>query len=142
MLYEPKRKEKKKGKRKKETKMKQNIIYYNFVLTFSLQVYFNSATISKWKNELIKYKSIKKVVIPKTPEQIQRINASLRKNFLFRQLDEEQSEDLVNAMFEKKVDNGVDLIVQVTFDFFSFFSLKILFILYFIFDLWYFPFFS
>ena len=75
------------------------------------------------------------MVIPKTPEQIQRINASLRKNFLFRQLDEEQSEDLVNAMFEKKVDNGVDLIVQVTFDFFSFFSLKILFILYFIFDL-------
>lgn len=49
---------------------------------------------------------------PKTPDQIQRINTALKGNFLFKALDEEQYKDLVDAMFEKKVESGVDIIEQ------------------------------
>jgi CRP-like cAMP-binding protein len=57
---------------------------------------------------------VEKVVIPKTVDQIKRINASLKNNFLFRQMDEDQYQDIVNAMFEKQVEDGVDIIVQGT----------------------------
>lgn len=53
-----------------------------------------------------------KIVIPKTEEQIQRINASLKNNFLFKRMEEEHYHDIVNAMFEKHVKDGVDIIVQ------------------------------
>jgi len=56
--------------------------------------------------------SAEKIVIPKTEEQKKRINSSLKNNFLFRQLDEDQAQDLTNAMFEKKIENGTELIVQ------------------------------
>ncbi|KAI9219350.1 camp-dependent protein kinase regulatory subunit [Blastocladiella britannica] len=44
-----------------------------------------------------------KVVIPKTDEQRARIQASVGNNFLFRNLDEDQYADVVNAMSEKRV---------------------------------------
>lgn len=44
-----------------------------------------------------------KVVIPKSPEQCLRIRAAIGNNFLFKNLDEEQYTDVVNAMVEKKV---------------------------------------
>jgi len=53
------------------------------------------------------------IVIPKAVDQVKRINASLKNHFLFRQMDEDQYQDIVNAMFEKKVPNGSELIVQV-----------------------------
>jgi CRP-like cAMP-binding protein len=53
-----------------------------------------------------------KIVIPKTAEQAQRIRQSVEKNFLFRQLDDEQYKDVVNAMAEKKFHNGDEVIRQ------------------------------
>jgi cAMP-dependent protein kinase regulator len=53
-----------------------------------------------------------KVVIPKTDEQKQRIHASIRNNFLFRSCDEEQYEDVVNAMVEKRFVPGEEVIKQ------------------------------
>ncbi|ORY07201.1 camp-dependent protein kinase regulatory subunit [Basidiobolus meristosporus CBS 931.73] len=53
-----------------------------------------------------------KIVIEKTPEQRQRIESSIAKNFLFSNLDEEQYRDVVNAMSEKKVQNGEVIIQQ------------------------------
>lgn len=47
-----------------------------------------------------------KVVIPKTDDQRLRIETSIRNNFLFRSLDEEQHTDVVNAMVERKVASG------------------------------------
>ncbi|KAJ8659552.1 hypothetical protein O0I10_004529 [Lichtheimia ornata] len=44
-----------------------------------------------------------KQVIPKTQEQCERIRASVGNNFLFKNLDEEQYQDVVNAMAEKRV---------------------------------------
>ncbi|KAG5456266.1 MAG: cyclic nucleotide-binding-like protein [Olpidium bornovanus] len=44
-----------------------------------------------------------KVVVPKTPEQAARIEAAIRNNFLFRNLDEEQYREVIDAMREKKV---------------------------------------
>ncbi|KAI8361266.1 cyclic nucleotide-binding-like protein [Mortierella sp. GBAus27b] len=43
-----------------------------------------------------------KMVIPKTPEQRKRIELSISSNFLFKNLDEDQHEDVVNAMTEKR----------------------------------------
>ena len=53
-----------------------------------------------------------KVVIPKSDDQKKRIEESIRGNFLFRSLDEEQYLDVVNAMAEKKVSAGEEVIKQ------------------------------
>lgn len=45
---------------------------------------------------------IQKVVIPKSPEQRERIEAAIRNNFLFKNLDEEQYHDVIDAMAEKR----------------------------------------
>ncbi len=53
-----------------------------------------------------------KIVIPKADEQRARIQQAIGNNFLFRNLDEEQYKDVVNAMAEKKVAKGEDVIKQ------------------------------
>jgi cAMP-dependent protein kinase regulator len=53
-----------------------------------------------------------KVVIPKSDEQKQRIHTSIKNNFLFRSCDEEQYIDVVNAMAEKNVATGEEVIKQ------------------------------
>ncbi|PVU93691.1 hypothetical protein BB559_003200 [Furculomyces boomerangus] len=53
-----------------------------------------------------------KKVIPKTEEQKARIAKSLQSNFLFRSLDEDSYNDVVDAMEEKHVEPGTDVIVQ------------------------------
>ncbi|KAI8621947.1 camp-dependent protein kinase regulatory subunit [Chytriomyces sp. MP71] len=52
------------------------------------------------------------VVIPKTDEQKARIQSSIKNNFLFRSCDEEQYRDVVDAMAEKKVPAGEEVIRQ------------------------------
>ncbi|KAG0145543.1 hypothetical protein CROQUDRAFT_658461 [Cronartium quercuum f. sp. fusiforme G11] len=56
--------------------------------------------------------ALPKVVIPKTEEQRKRIEVSIRDNLLFRNLDEEQYSDVLNAMAEVRVSNGQEVIVQ------------------------------
>eukprot|EP01137_Pigoraptor_chileana_P010490 Opistho-2@60225 len=53
-----------------------------------------------------------KVVIPKSEEKMERIREIITKNFLFSGLDREQSQDVVNAMFEKTVAAGEVVIQQ------------------------------
>ena len=53
-----------------------------------------------------------KTVIPKTDDQKERIEKSIRGNFLFRNLDEEQYMDVVNAMAEKTLPPGEEIIKQ------------------------------
>ncbi|KAF9354389.1 hypothetical protein BGX26_007783 [Mortierella sp. AD094] len=53
-----------------------------------------------------------KTVIPKTEEQRRRIEISISNNFLFKNLDEDQHEDVVNAMTEKRFQRGVNVIEQ------------------------------
>ncbi|KAI1321587.1 hypothetical protein EDD11_003067 [Mortierella claussenii] len=53
-----------------------------------------------------------KTVIPKTEEQRRRIEASISNNFLFKNLDEDQHEDVVNAMTEKRFQRGDHVIEQ------------------------------
>ncbi|KAG0233412.1 hypothetical protein BGW42_007497 [Actinomortierella wolfii] len=53
-----------------------------------------------------------KTVISKTPEQRKRIEASIVSNFLFKTLDEDQHEDVVNAMAEKRFRQGENVIEQ------------------------------
>ncbi|KAJ1971848.1 hypothetical protein H4R35_005017 [Dimargaris xerosporica] len=53
-----------------------------------------------------------KVVIPKSDEQRTRIRTSIGTNFLFRNLDEEQYRDVVDAMVEKHVTNQERVIQQ------------------------------
>jgi len=52
-----------------------------------------------------------KIVIPKTPEQRARIEASIANNFLFKNLDDEQHQDVVDAMTEKRYETG-DVVIQ------------------------------
>ncbi|ORY43492.1 camp-dependent protein kinase regulatory subunit [Rhizoclosmatium globosum] len=52
------------------------------------------------------------VVIPKSAEQKSRIQASIKNNFLFRTCDEEQYRDVVDAMSEKRVAAGEEVIKQ------------------------------
>ncbi|RHZ83631.1 hypothetical protein Glove_89g90 [Diversispora epigaea] len=59
-----------------------------------------------------KDKDYVKVVVPKTDEQRQRIEASIANNFLFKNLDEEQYKDVIDAMVEKRVLKGEDVIKQ------------------------------
>ncbi|KAI8142610.1 cAMP dependent protein kinase regulatory subunit [Fennellomyces sp. T-0311] len=53
-----------------------------------------------------------KQVIPKNEDQSERIRASVGNNFLFKNLDEEQYQDVVNAMAEKHVSMGETIIEQ------------------------------
>ena len=53
-----------------------------------------------------------KVNIPKTDHQRARIEASIRANFLFKSIDDEQFTDVVNAMVEKQVSKGEVVIKQ------------------------------
>ncbi|KAJ1645619.1 hypothetical protein IWQ61_010300 [Dispira simplex] len=53
-----------------------------------------------------------RVVVPKTAEQHSRIYSSIASNFLFRNLDDEQYKDVVDAMVEKTVSNGEEVIQQ------------------------------
>ncbi|KAF9182715.1 hypothetical protein BGZ51_004481 [Haplosporangium sp. Z 767] len=53
-----------------------------------------------------------KMVIPKTDEQRRRIEVSISNNFLFKNLDEDQHEDVVNAMTEKRFKRGDNVIEQ------------------------------
>jgi len=53
-----------------------------------------------------------KVVIPKTQEQRKRIENSIENNFLFKNLDEEQYKDVIDAMVEKRVLNHEQIIRQ------------------------------
>ncbi|OBZ83355.1 cAMP-dependent protein kinase regulatory subunit [Choanephora cucurbitarum] len=54
----------------------------------------------------------KKVVIPKSEAQAERIRVSIGHNFLFRNLDEDQYLDVVNAMTEKRVPKETTVIEQ------------------------------
>ncbi|KAI9229629.1 MAG: cyclic nucleotide-binding-like protein [Piptocephalis tieghemiana] len=53
-----------------------------------------------------------KVHIPKSDDQRARIHAAIAKNFLFRNLDDEQAKDVVDAMAEKPVLAGEVVIQQ------------------------------
>lgn len=53
-----------------------------------------------------------KTIIPKSPDQISRIELSISKNLLFRNLDEAQYTDVVNAMTEVSVAKGTEVIIQ------------------------------
>ncbi|KAI8093422.1 cAMP dependent protein kinase regulatory subunit [Halteromyces radiatus] len=53
-----------------------------------------------------------KTVVPKTDEQRERIRTAIGNNFLFKNLDEEQYVDVVNAMVEKLVNTGCKVIEQ------------------------------
>ncbi|KAF9993524.1 hypothetical protein BGZ65_010925, partial [Modicella reniformis] len=53
-----------------------------------------------------------KTVISKTPEQRKRIELSISSNFLFKNLDEDQHEDVVNAMAEKRFRSRENVIEQ------------------------------
>lgn len=52
-----------------------------------------------------------KVVFPKSDEQRQRLADSVKNILLFRSLDKEQMHDVLDAMFEKKVEKG-DFIIR------------------------------
>ncbi|KAG1502177.1 hypothetical protein G6F47_002473 [Rhizopus delemar] len=53
-----------------------------------------------------------KKVIPKTESEMERIRNSVGNNFLFKNLDEEHHQDVVNAMIEMEVEQGKDIIEQ------------------------------
>lgn len=53
-----------------------------------------------------------KTYIPKTLEQRQRIETSISENFLFKNLDEDQYKDVIDAMTEKLVVEGEEVIIQ------------------------------
>lgn len=53
-----------------------------------------------------------KKVIPKTTEQAENIQKSVANNFLFKNMDEEHYQDIVNAMIEKPVRKGETIIEQ------------------------------
>ncbi|GAA5802295.1 hypothetical protein HPULCUR_007758 [Helicostylum pulchrum] len=53
-----------------------------------------------------------KKFVSKTPEQIEGIKKSVGNNFLFKALDEEHAQDVVNAMVEMCVGNGSAIIEQ------------------------------
>ncbi|RCI06800.1 hypothetical protein CU098_012785 [Rhizopus stolonifer] len=53
-----------------------------------------------------------KKFVAKTPEQIEAIKISVNQNFLFKNLDEEHHQDLVDAMVETHVKEGTSIIEQ------------------------------
>lgn len=52
-----------------------------------------------------------KVVFPKSDEQRQRLAEAVRHILLFRALDKEQMQDVLDAMFERRVEAG-DLVIK------------------------------
>ena len=52
------------------------------------------------------------IVIPKTNEQRARIEQSISRNLLFRNLQDDQKEEILGAMFERKVNPGTVVIEQ------------------------------
>jgi len=52
------------------------------------------------------------VVYPKSDEQRQSLSLAVSKSFLFRSLDKEQSQEVLDAMFEKKVSNMVGCVCK------------------------------
>ncbi|XP_067126020.1 cAMP-dependent protein kinase type II regulatory subunit-like isoform X3 [Centruroides vittatus] len=54
---------------------------------------------------------IERVIHPKTDEQRQRLGEAVRDIFLFRALDEEQMQEVLDAMFERKVQPG-DIVIK------------------------------
>ncbi|GAA5871470.1 hypothetical protein JCM8547_001352 [Rhodosporidiobolus lusitaniae] len=56
--------------------------------------------------------ALPKTVIPKTPSQRSRIEKAIANNLLFRNLDEDQHNDVLNAMKEVTVQAGTEVIVQ------------------------------
>ncbi|KAK4047166.1 hypothetical protein OIV83_005618 [Microbotryomycetes sp. JL201] len=56
--------------------------------------------------------NLPKTVIAKSDSQRERIEASIANNLLFRNLDEDQHIDVLNAMKEVTVDKGTEVIVQ------------------------------
>lgn len=57
-------------------------------------------------------KEYTKVIIPKSQEQRGRINAAIHANFLFKSLDDEQFREVVDAMGEKRIGTGEEVITQ------------------------------
>ncbi|CEI88373.1 Putative cAMP-dependent protein kinase regulatory subunit [Rhizopus microsporus] len=53
-----------------------------------------------------------KKIIPKTEAQMERIRNSVGNNFLFKNLDEEHHQDVVNAMMEMTIEEGKTIIEQ------------------------------
>ncbi|KAI9277783.1 cyclic nucleotide-binding-like protein [Sporodiniella umbellata] len=53
-----------------------------------------------------------KKVVPKTESEMERIGNSVGNNFLFKNLDEEHHQDVVNAMVEMTFENGKTIIEQ------------------------------
>lgn len=53
-----------------------------------------------------------KVVFPKTDDQRQQLADAVRNILLFRALDKEQMQDVLDAMFERKVQAGETVIKQ------------------------------
>lgn len=53
-----------------------------------------------------------KVNIPKSDEQRRRINAAIHANFLFKSLEEDQFTEVVDAMAEKQIPIGEEVITQ------------------------------
>ncbi|GAA5893476.1 cAMP-dependent protein kinase regulatory subunit BCY1 [Sporobolomyces salmoneus] len=58
------------------------------------------------------HSALPKTVIPKSPSQRARIESSISDNLLFRNLDEDQHNDVLNAMKEVTVQAGTEVIVQ------------------------------
>lgn len=58
------------------------------------------------------HQSREKIIHPKSDEQRLRLVQAVKKVFLFGSLDNEQTKDVLDAMFEKKVASGEQVIVQ------------------------------
>ena len=56
--------------------------------------------------------NFEKIIIPKSEDQKLRLRESVQQNFLFRNLDEEQAGDVINAMIERSVTVGEQIIKQ------------------------------
>ncbi|KAH8920588.1 camp-binding domain-like protein [Atractiella rhizophila] len=55
---------------------------------------------------------VEKIVIPKTADQLRRIQKAISSNLLFKEMSDEQYDDIVNAMQEVKVAAGQPIITQ------------------------------
>ncbi|KAI9025252.1 cAMP dependent protein kinase regulatory subunit [Phycomyces nitens] len=55
---------------------------------------------------------LKKIVIPKDIEQRKQIRSAIQNNFLFKNMDDDQYNDIVNAMAERRVEDGQIVIKQ------------------------------
>ncbi len=56
--------------------------------------------------------SYQRVFIPKTPTQLQRIDKAISQNLLFKNLDEEQLKDVMDAMSEKRITTPGSVIIK------------------------------